>query len=334
MKKLQLILITLLAFITQVSAQQLISPADFFAIMDSSEIMYEVRTDLDQYIEPIDYSENINTGMVYREEQEDAFSVKEFNIPLMAKEAFIRAEQLFNDNKPEEAREMYELTLKEAPSFSRAYTYIGQTYYMQKDYKKAVKYLKKSIKLNSIDFMSYWFLADSYYELGQKQKALDNILIAKVLNRNNSRIQASLKRILAINHLRYEEWQFNPQIKLDSIGEKHVLIASKPEWLPYAMVEAAYTFDPAFVNIKNDFPLNRTKEGVLALSLTLNEEKTVEKHPEFIALTQALEHKNFNDYIYYELLLLKYPKLAYYLTEKGRNGIINYVKETRLKKIE
>lgn len=334
MKRFQLVLATVLAFTIQTSAQNLLTPAEFFAIMDSSEIMYEVRTDLDQYIEPIDYSENINTGMVYRQNEKEAFSVKEYDVPLNAQEAFIRAEHLFDENKPEEARELYKQTLELAPNFSRAYTYIGQTYYMQKDYKNAAKFLKKAIKLNSIDFMSYWFLADAYYELGKKQQALENILIAKVLNRNNPRVQESLKRILAINHLRYEEWQFNPQIKIDSIGEKKVLIVAKSEWFPYAMVEAAYTYDPAFVNLKNDFPLNRTKEGVLALSLVLNDEKTVAKHPEFIALSQALENKNFDDYIYYELLLLKYPKLAYYLTDKGRDGIIDYVKKTRLKKIE
>ncbi len=333
MKKFQLILATALAFTIQASAQDLLTPADFFAIMDSSEVVYEVR-ELDEYIEPTDYSENINTGMVYRQDEKEAFSVKEYDVPLKAQETFIRAEHLFDEGKPEEARELYKQTLEIAPNFSRAYTYIGQTYYMQKDYKNAAKYLKKAIKLNSIDFMSYWFLADAYYELGKKKKALDYILTAKVLNRNNPRVQESLKRILAINHLRYEEWQFNPQIKIDSTGVKEVRIAAKPEWIPYAMVEAAYTYDPAFVNMKNDFPLNRTKEGVLALSLVLTDEKTVAQHPEFIALAQAVENKDFDDYIYYELLLIKYPKLAFYLTDKGRDGIIDYVEKTRLKKIE
>lgn len=326
MKKINL-LFAIIFSVSLLPAQSLHSPAEIIKIMEKSVVTYEIN-DLTDALKPIDQSENLNSMFVYKTIENGDIKLTSYVLPEAASKAYDEAEGFFRDGNLDEALKMYTKTLELAPNFYHVKTYIGQIYYFKKDYKTAEKWYTEAIKNNSVDYMSYWFLADTYAAMGKNKKALDNILKAKILNRNNPRIQASLEQIVEKNKMSYANWSFNPQMRIDSIGDKKIRIAANKDWLAYALVEAVWMYDPAYDSIRNTFPINRVKEGVLAIAVTMDKNE----YPEFEALYNAVKNKQLDPYIYYEILLVNHPKIAYYLTDEGIENILKYVKKTHIRK--
>lgn len=312
--------------------QKLHNLSEIMGIMDKSPIKYEIN-ELKESLRPLDQTNNINDAYAYKLVDTSGVLIKRYTLSDTAKQAFDKAEMLFLNNEYDEALKYYQKTLELAPDFNHVRTYIGQIYYIRKDFKKAIEYYQEAIQNNSIDYMSYWFLADTYLAMGKKKDALDNIIIAKILNRNNPRIHDSFLRILEKNKLEYPDWAFNPQMRIDSLTDNRIRIAANPDWLPYALVEAAWTYDPAYSNLRNGFPLNKAKEGVLSMSVNLTDKKITDKYPELKAMLNALKNNEIEAYIFYEILLVEKPYVAYYINPKGKDNIVKYIKKNRLKKV-
>lgn len=313
------------------TAQKLHMPSEILDIINKSSLVYEI-SELKENLRPLDQSNNINNPFTYKVVEDNKISIKQYEISDEAKSIYDNAEQSFKEGKYDEAQKLYLKTLELEPNFNHVRTYIGQIHYIKKEYTEALKWYQEAIERNQIDYMSYWFMSDTYLALGLKKKALDNILMAKILNRNNPRIQNSLVKILEENKMQYLDWKFNPQIRIDSLTDNRIRIAAKPDWLPYAMVEAAWMFDPAFNSERNNFPMNRAKEGVLAMSLALKDKKMLKKYPELKAMREALDDNQIEAYIFYEILLVEKPFIAYYITNKGIENIVKYIEKNRLKK--
>lgn len=320
-------------FFNLLYSQEIHSINEIIKILENSEITYK----LDEATQRI-YSPNrdniLNINNSYRVKTDSGSKTILYKESLEVEELMEEAEDYFKNDKMTEARMAYLKVLDSDPNYFKAMTYIGQTYGIQKELDKAEEWYKKSISNNFIDYMAHWFLADIYRMKGNLDYAVREITIAKILNRNNPRIQKSLDNIYKLKKLNYSNWVFNPQCKVDSIDEKSVVIKSDPNWMGYAIVEAVWMYEPGYKEsmgfTTGRISLLRIKEGLFALYVGIDK-KNVKKYPEFQALKMIIENKQMDEFVFYENILPDYPGVAFQLTEDFIGKIADYIIKTRSK---
>jgi len=311
--------------------QKIHSPAEIFSIMEKSPVSYSLGTLKEEILAP-DRSENLNYNDFYREKDGDAIISKKYHLNEEVEADFEKAEKYFQNNEPALARGMYQQALSKDSTCYKAITYIGQTYEMEKNHLKALEWYQKAIDKNYIDYMSHWFIADVYSILGEKDKAVEEITIAWILNRNNPRIQKAVKQIYDLKKIKNPTWTFTPQIKIDSVGENKVNIEFQTEWMGYAMVKAIWLYEPDYRESMGfkEGTLNtlQEKEAIVCLLSGLKK-KQLKKHPELKMLRKALDEKMIDEYIFFEIYLPEYPFIASQLTENFILSIKDYVVKIR-----
>lgn len=330
-KKNSLLLLLLLSLQALVFAQEIHTPAEILKILEESELTYMIEQ-LKEQIEPVDRSDDVNLNNFYRKEGKGEITSHKYVLKEEAEAYASKAEEYFRKGKVKQAREMYLKVLEEDPEYYKVITYIGQTHGIEKDFDKAIKWYKKAIKSNYIDYMAHWFLADAYKEKGRLNDAVKEITIALVLNRNNPRIQKSFNMIYESKKLKTPEWAFTPQMKLDSVGPNKVTLAYGGDWLGYALAKAVWKFEPGYrasMGVKkNTFSTTEEREALAGLVVTFDKKK-LKKNPEFKALKNAIDNKMINEYIFYEILLPQFPFVAYQLPAEFIEEIAQYVLKVR-----
>ncbi len=323
------LLLSLATFTSQ--AQELHTPAEILKIMENSVVAYNIAS-LEEVIEPEDRSTNLNFNFVYRKGSKGNFSTHEYEISEETAGYSDQAESFFTKGEYKKAREMYLKALDSDPTYYKVMTYVGQTYGIEKDWKNAIKWYQKTIKANPIDYMAHWFLADCYVQTDEPEKALDEITTAIILNRNNPRIKLSFDAIYKLNKLKTSDWVFTPQMQLDSIGPKEVKITAHEDWIGYAMIKAAWAFEPGYAasmgSKKGEFSILEEKEALLGLFVN-TEDKKAKKDPAVKALHTAIEAKMLDEYIFFEIVLPQYPFVAYQLPDGLIDAIKTYVLKVR-----
>jgi len=329
-KRLLIFGILALSFIG-VGGQAIHSPAEILKIMEKSPIAYEL-TALEKEILPKDRTGNLNYNHYYRINNGDHITTFKYEIDSNVQNYLTKAEEYFQRKEFSLAREMYLEALKADSTYFEVMTYIGQTYGIEGDFDKAIEWYKKTIDVNYIDYLAHWFLADAYKTKGELNKAVEEITIAIILNRNNPRIEKSLKDIFELKKLKTDDWTFNPQIKIDSIGVNKVRVSFDSDWLGYAMVKALWKYEPGYKKSMGvsdgSFSTIEEKECFASLMTSFDKEK-LKKHPEFKALQLALDNKMIDEYIFYEIVLPDHPFVAYQLPAEFIVRIKNYVIEVR-----
>lgn len=314
-----------------VIGQEIHTPADIFKIMEKSPVTYELSV-LEKEILPKDRTDNLNYNHYYRVNDGGQISTYKYKIDSNVQTYLTKAEEYFQEKKFSLAREMYLEALREDSTYFEVMTYIGQTYGIEGDFDKAIEWYKKTIDLNYIDYMAHWFLADAYRTKGELHKAVDEISIAMILNRNNPRIKKSLNDIFELKKLKTDDWTFNPQMEIDSIGVNKVRVSFDSDWLGYAMVKALWKYEPGYKKSMGvsdgSFSTIEEKECFVSL-MTSFDKKKLKKYPEFKALQLALDKKMIDEYIFFEIVLPEHPFVAYQLPIEFIDGIKNYVIEVR-----
>ena len=112
-----------------------------------------------------------------------------------------KAEDLFSKKEYAKARDAYKRVLLLDPNATIVMAYIAQTFGIEQNWDMAESWYKKAIEANYIDYLAHWLLADVYRNKGEQKKALEEISIAKVLNRNNPRLESLRQKIYAANGL-------------------------------------------------------------------------------------------------------------------------------------
>lgn len=316
---------------TSLLGQKIHTPAEIFTILEKSTISYSLST-LEKEILPPDRSENLNYNDFYREETKDKISTLQYHLSKEVTADFDKAEKYFQDHEPALARGMYQQALAKDSMCYKALTYIGQMYEMEKNHEKAIEWYQKAIDKNYIDYMSHWFIADVYSAIGEKDKAVEEVTIAWILNRNNPRIQKAVQRIYDLKKIKFPTWTFTPQMEIDSVGENKVEIKFQTEWLGWAMVKALWRYEPEYresMGFKEGIlSTTQEKEAILSL-LTSIKKKQLKKHPELKMLRKALDEKMIDEFIFFEIFLPEYPSIAFQLPQKFILSIKDYVVKIR-----
>jgi tetratricopeptide (TPR) repeat protein len=320
------ILILICALVTLSFAKDENPLQEAMEIIKESKTLYSLKY-LEKPIPVPDRSRLINYP-VYREKKGDSYDVKAIKATGEAKKLLDKAENYFGSHQYAKARDAYTLALQEDPKLYSAITYIGQTYGIEKNWDKAELWYKKAIEANYVDFLAHWLLADVYKIKGQKEKALDEISIAKVLNRNNPRLEALRKEIYGLNGLNIKNWTFNPQVRMsrDSVTG-NVNIVADSIWSYYAFVQAAWFYEPVYKAKakKYSMPQAMYRECLMGFLPFIGDKALVDSVDVLKRLVKVIEADKLDEFVFYDMLLLDYPTASFQLDKKQIEGLKDYL---------
>ncbi|MEA4982704.1 MAG: hypothetical protein VB066_08295 [Paludibacter sp.] len=334
MKTLLTTLLLILTCITHAVAQQkLHTPAEILKMMSDSKLMYEVKM-LDKPVTCPDYSNKLNSQDSYRVYTDSGFYTSRYEINDKARPLLDQAEAYFKSNNRYSALMYYRMALEADSTQYYILTYIGQMYDGQRDYTNSIEWYKKAISKNYIDYMAHWFLADAYFAIGEVDSAVDEIVIARILNRNNPRLADSMNRIFKKAKRNTNDWCFNPQIAINKGEGNRVIVEMSADWTAYAMAKALWNFEPGYKESMGVAPDNYStieeKECLFALLVGMENAKTsVKNNPQLMILKKATDNNHLEDYMLYEVFLPRSPQVAYQLSEQAIQSIKNYVLNVR-----
>lgn len=318
-----------------VFAQKIHSPQEIVDILEKSPVDYELHM-LEEEMPAPDRSENVVLHNYYRVERDGELLTFSYEISPEGASYLEAAEKFFGEKNYAEARALYEKVLESDPGFHKARTYIGQTWGIEGDFKKAIKWYEGAIELNYIDYMAHWFLADALLKAKKIDKAVDEITIAYILNRNNPRIRASLDKIYGEKGLSREDWHFNPQVDMEPTSDTSVAIYFHPDWLGYALVKALWRFEPGYRQSmgfdKDEFFSLLEEREALAAQMSATDEEKIKSYPELEALRDAATLDLVEEFILFEILLPQYPQVANQFPEEMIGSIADYVLRVRGKR--
>jgi tetratricopeptide (TPR) repeat protein len=306
------------------------SPADILKILSDSKLSYEVGVS-DIHIACKDRSDNVNTSDLYQVKKDGQFMQKQYSFGDDAYKLLEKAEGFFRDGYPDSARRFYKLVLKQNPDCALLLTYIGQTYEQQKDMDNAMKYYQMAIDANYFDYMAHWYLGYALSKKGSNKKAVDEVTIAHVLNRNNPRILKELKQIYSNAGKSYNDWCFEPQMQLDKATDGKISISSTIDWSGYAMAKAVWKYEPGYRESmggkEGSYTSMEDRECLLIEAMMLEGAKddSWKSTPALSVLHKAIEKKMFQEYLYFEVILPKYPSTIYMLPKEFIEQIKDYV---------
>ena len=294
--------------------QKLNGPAEILKILTDSRIHYRLDLLNSVLVDTLDYP--LNQNDFYQKIDGSSITLMHYEYDSESQEFFNDAEKLYQKDDFAGAREMYSKVLSKNRNNSKIMTYIGQTYNHEANAKEAIKWYKKAVKANFIDYMAHWFLADAYFMSNKPKDALREIYIAHVLNRNNPRILYSLSRILQSNDLIYDDWSFSPQYELYTRNDT-VIVNFTAEWLAYAMCKAAWQFEPNYRSDKigSNSQLSSQEETECLANLVIAHENANGDVPSKVdainRLSTVFKDKAHIEFIFYEIWMRPYPHVVF-----------------------
>ena len=314
-------------------SQQIHSPSEIFKIMADSKLSYELKL-LEKEIPCQDYSEKLNYHDSYRIISDSGLQTYHFMYTREAKPLFDKAENFFMNNQNDSALIYYQRTLQVDSTLSNVMTYIGQIYEKREDRQQAIEWFKRAIQTNYIDYMAHWFLADNYLAINKIKEAVNEIAIARILNRNNPRVKKSMDKIFEQAFMNIEDWCFNPQIQLFKTPEGRIGVSCNEKWTGYALTKALWKFEPGYKESMGvpdgTYSTLEDKECLITFLRTMENTKVdVSKERQLMILKEAAENNYLEPYILYEIVLPETPAVVYQLSEKTILDIKDYIVNVR-----
>lgn len=315
-------------------ARDLHTPAEIFKVMEDSKLMYYLQI-TDTTWESPDYSDRLNDNRLFRELEQDSHLVlKKYDFDKKIEKLSDTAYKYMLVQNFDSTMIYYKKIIELDTTLAFIYTSIGNIFYINKEMDSAEVYLKKAIQKNYIDYMAHWFLADVYLTKDKMDEAVDEITIAKILNRNNPRLDVSFKNIFRETHRITEDWSFNPQYKI-SKSDSGINVAFNPKWMGYAIAKAVWKYEPGYRESmgveEGQYTTDEELECVIALIPIIEDKKDqyIKNDTQLEVLMEAIENKLIYEYIYFEIFLPLNPKAANLFPETVINNIKKYILEVR-----
>ena len=315
------------------NSQQIHSPAEIIKIMSDSKLSYEINI-LDKSIECKDFSDKLNYHDCYRVSTDSGLITYKFRINEKAKPFFDKAEAFFAKHELDSALFYYKQTIYCDTTLYNVMTYIGQIYGTKKDYDNAIFWYKKVIMNNYIDYMAHWFLADIYLRINDIEKAVDEIVIAKILNRNNPRIKKEFTDIFKRTKRDTSDWCFNPQVEIKKVSDNKINVAISEKWTGYAMAKALWMYEPGYRESmglsEGQYSTLEDKECLISFLIGIENAKiNIKKDPQLVVLKEAVDKEYLEEYILYEIVLPQTPFVAFQLPVETILNIKDYILKIR-----
>lgn len=236
------------------------------------------------------------------------------------------------------ARKALHKILEKQPQHAEIITEIGNTYTLENKHDEAKNQYLKALDINPRDYYARWMLSEILFKEGDTLKAIREITLAHIYNRNMPRLQATMVKMYEASGCKCQDWTFNPQYKLSST-KKNITIDAKDIWMAYAMYKALWAYEPGYKQMmlagsKTDLGIMEETESVFGLVTTYTQQSKKQKviYPELTALEEALEQSMIEPYALYEVVLVKRPLTALYLEEDYLRKLIKYIATIRCPK--
>ncbi len=231
------------------------------------------------------------------------------------------------------ARKYLKSGLESMPDNSSFMTLIGQSYRQQGQNDEALSWYDKATLNNRIDYEAYLETAQILMEKQEYETALKAALFAKALNRNDIEVHKTLVKIALFNGMSYNEWAFEPKVEIKNTSDKVQIIYEGDPWKAYGMSEAVWDHEPDYAATKktkksHKLDMIRYKEsllnGVIAYELMKYSDPKI-NYPELEAFSMAIGEGLTDEYINYEIIALKNPKLISAMSEEELDKTIQYI---------
>lgn len=328
----QIFLIFGIAF--SLKAQDLHSLSEIIDIMEKSTLSYEIA-ELKEKIPPPNNRLNLNTADVYISTENEMTITKQVELSDELKQLKAEAETYFEKKEWAKARESYLKIYSAVPEYSKMSTYVGQTFEYEDQLDSAMVWYKKSIENNYIDYMAHWFLGRLYLEAGNTEKGTAELFMAHVFNRNHPYLTQELALAFKLRGMDFNyQWTFTPQIKLTQPTDKSVKLEMVKDWLGYGLVKSVWVYETDYRKSmgveETGVSMLEEREALLGLYVGIAEnQKVMESNPAFRALGIAFDKELVDEYILYEILLVKYPAIAYQLSGETLSNLAGYAIRAR-----
>lgn len=316
-------------------SQKMHNAAEIFKLIESSKLTYNIKLS-DTVITSSDYSEKLNNLDCYRIINESVISTQNYK-PTEETEGLIqKAEMYYQAKDLDNALLAYKSVLQHDSTVYYIMTYIGQVYENKLDRQNAILWFNKVIAKNYIDYMAHWFLADNYLAIKQIDKAVDEITIARILNRNNIRIKKSFDRIYQKAKKDTTDWYFTPQVNINQAADSTIYVQVAKNWMGYGLCKALWMYEPGYRESMGakvgQYAMIEDKECLVTqYTFNLGSKSKIKKEPQLLVLKNAVEKYYLEEYLLFDVILPNYPHVVYQLTENNILKISEYIKNVRNK---
>lgn len=316
---------------------QLTTPLEMLTFMEASPTTYEFEQ---LYGTPPRKNRTIlphGTYLTLLEDKEHQTQYQEAYTPEQ-KVCLEQATSLLNVERPSytKARRLYQKLLKAHPNDAALHTLIGVTYYEEEQWNSAQRWFDKALEINPIDYKARWLLGELFLQQQQVDTALYTIAMAHLFNRNHPRLLRRLVEVYALaGQSYYQNWGFDPLMYVYKDGET-VVVSADGIWLTYGLYKAVWEYDTDYLYIKaqqaiSDYLFQQEMEAAIGTYMTYTELKADDprNYPAMNALGLCLDRGLVEEFVFYEILLVDRPSLAYHLTPEFMQRLLYYITNIR-----
>lgn len=294
-------------------------PAQIVRIIEESSFAYTIQIPAESETEPEKHGGILPPGLVLRH-VDGTVSVASLILSPALELRMNEAEDRFEQADFEGAIEIYEEVRKADPTYYLGLTLIGDAYYAMGRMEIARRYFEQAIDGNFIDYQAHWFLADTLWSLGLRERALEEIVVAHLLNVNHPVLKEKMIAYHGQMGRDWKDWAYEPRVELRKDGNS-VTIGCRPEWLGYCLVKAVWKYEPGYAESKGKpsealfFPVEE-KEALAALLA----------HNDALPHIASIVSDGFaGEFLRYELAARKYPLSALLLPREDFLRLKTYV---------
>lgn len=250
---------------------------------------------------------------------------------------FLKAEHDLDTMMYEEGRKKYLALLDSFPDNTYLMTRVGYSYELENNKEEALNWYEKSLEGNNIAFDTRKRIARVLStDKKRKAEALDHIIKASIINRNDESVEKMLQKVAQLNKSKYEGWEFEAKTYVSANEEKDKVVMDVEDklWEGYAMSQAAYLFEPHYkdsVIARTDELLTVTpyRESLMILYETIRKKKV--KDPMLVAIKNAVKFGMLEEFITYEIFLPMDAYTLFILTDAEKEKLYQYVKLVKLR---
>lgn len=249
---------------------------------------------------------------------------------------FLKAEKDMDTLMFSDARLKYLALLDSFPEDTYLMTRVGYSYEKEGNDKEAKSWYQKSLNGNTIAFDTRKRMARILVKDKETRAiALDHIIRASIMNRNDEGIEEMLRIVAKANKSKYKGWEFESKAYVSMNEEKTrvVIEVSDDAWKGYGLSQAAYLFEPGYKEelarrTNEQLTITPYRESLEILYQSTRKKKS--KDPMMKTFKKAVKKGYLEEFIIYEIFLPMDAYTLFSLDDKEKERVYTYVKLFKL----
>ncbi len=281
-------------------------------------------------VRPIEYP--------WRTRKEDgAAELVEFPLSSEARLMIEEAESHFRTRRYPQALLSYQNIIDRYPDCCLAYAHLGDTYYVMRQFHKALEYFDKSIEINPLDHRVFFYKGDALMHLGRHDEAKAAYVHSLSLRPRYPFALAALRHWDKTLNIEVRTDLFRPRAILKpEEGAVALYIDKEPHlalWLSYAATKAIWLGEPSHREKMTGNPTYcwsalEEMESLLNLVATyhsLRRDGKIPPDPRLDLLETVVEARDLYWFVHYEIAARMCPHITLTFTEEARQSLREFI---------